>query len=99
MNGTAEAAAPADSRPSWCVGCDDAEAHHATEFEGPDGIDPGTDAFARLVQKGDAAPVIDLEANDAGGDSACVRLSLAQARELAGLLNNLVAMAESEGAE
>lgn len=94
MNGTAEAAAP-----SWCVGCDDGEAFHATEFEGPDGAEPGTDVTARLVQEGDAAPVIDLGANDADGDSACVRLSLAQARELADLLNDLIATAESEASE
>jgi hypothetical protein len=82
------------SWPSWCVGCDEGEAFHATEFEGPDGIEPDTDAIARLVQEGDAAPVIDLGANDADGDSACVRLSLTQARELADLLNDLIEAAE-----
>jgi hypothetical protein len=83
-----------DPRPSWCVGCDEGEAFHATEFEGPDGSEPDTDAIARLVQEGDAEPMIDLGANDADGDSACVRLSLAQARELADLLDNLITAAE-----
>jgi hypothetical protein len=82
-----------DSRPSWCVGCDEGEAFHATEFDGPDGIEPGTDAIARLVQEADAAPVIELGANDADGDSAVVRLSLAQAGSLADLLNDLITSA------
>ena len=83
-----------DSAPSWCVACDESEAFHATEFDGPDGVEPDTDAVARLVQEGDAEPVIDLGVNDADGDSACVRLSLAQARELADLLNDLITSAE-----
>lgn len=46
--------------PSWCVGCGDGEAFHATEFDGPDGVEPDTDAVARLVQEGDAEPVIEM---------------------------------------
>jgi hypothetical protein len=82
------------SCPSWCVGCDDGEAVHANEFEGP--ILPMRDdeAIARLVQEGDSAPVVELGVNDADGGSACVRLSLAQARELADLLNDLITDAE-----
>jgi hypothetical protein len=94
---TIEAAGLTDSCPSWCAGgCDD-DAVHATEFEGPV-TEPDTDAIARLVQDGDAAPAVELGVNDADGGSAAVRLSLEQARELAGLLNDLVAAAESEPA-
>lgn len=83
----------ADESHPWCVGCDETEAFHATEFEGPAGFEPDTDAHARLVQEGDAEPVIDLGVNDTDGDSACVRLSLDQAQELADLLNDLIATA------
>jgi hypothetical protein len=80
--------------PPWCEGgCEDDQVH-ATEYEGP-ALEPDTEAIARLVQEGDAAPQVELGVNDADGDSAGVRLSLAQARELAGLLNDLVATAES----
>lgn len=94
---TTEAADLTGSCPSWCAGgCDD-DAVHATEFEGPV-TEPDTDAIARLVQDGDAAPAVELGVNDADGGSAAVRLSLDKARELADLLNDLVATAESEPA-
>lgn len=76
--------------PSWCVACEPGEPFHATEFEGPSGTEPDTDAIARLVQDGDAAAVVEVGVNDADGDPAVVRLSLEQARELAELLNSLV---------
>jgi hypothetical protein len=93
----AEAADLMDSCPSWCAGGCDEDAVHSTEFEGPV-TEPDTDAIARLVQDGDAAPTVELGVNDADGGSAAVRLPLEQARELAGLLNDLVTTAESEPA-
>jgi UPF0042 nucleotide-binding protein len=62
-----------DSGPSWCVGCDAGEAVHATEFEGPDGIKPGTDckkdidsedAAARLAEVRRVLSAFDWERDD-----------------------------------
>jgi hypothetical protein len=55
---------------------------------------PDTDVLARLTQDGDAAPTVELGVNDADGGSAAIRMSLAQARELADLLNDLITTAE-----
>jgi hypothetical protein len=81
------------SCPSWCAGGCDEDGQHVTEFDGPT-TEPDTDAIARLVQDGDATPVVELGVNDADGGSAAVCLSLAQARELADLLNDLITSAE-----
>jgi hypothetical protein len=83
-----------DECPSWCCGCDESDTAHVNEYEGVSDTAPDTDVLARLTQDGDAAPTVELGVNDADGGSAAIRMSLAQARELADLLNDLITTAE-----
>lgn len=81
-----------ESCPAWCEGCDD-DGRHVTDFSSVYPADE-EEALVRLVQDGAAAPVVELGVNDADGDSAALRLSVEQARELADLIDDLIAAAE-----
>ena len=83
-----------DSCPAWCEGCDD-DGMHVTDYAGVDGAGPENDALARLRQESDGPALVELGVNDADGGSAAIRMTLEKARELADLLNDLVASANA----
>ena len=83
-----------DSCPAWCEGCDDS-GMHVTDYEGVDGTGAENEALARLAQEGDGPALVELGVNDADGGTVAIRMSLEKARELADLLNDLVASANA----